>query len=263
VLFRSLVLRNNLWELPWSNGGQIQSGRVVNNIGYADWSGSCQDGVKYSHNVFTVKKCGSTDKVAAGAMGQVLGDFRLKPGAAAIDAGDPNDHPALDALGNLRVAGRAPDAGPFEFGSHPPGGSGGGKGSSPAKKHGPRWGRVLKVLDGRTLRVRLKGGRKLKVRLAGIAGAGKKRCGPSPRAKLAFLAPKGSRVKITFRTGGPSRDRHGHRLAYVRRKGRDVGHRLVAHGASRFNGNTRLSHQLAYKVAQKQARSRRLGLWGC
>ena len=43
------------------------------------------------------------------------GDFRLRPGARAIDRANPKAHPATDKSRKRRPVGRAPDAGAYEF----------------------------------------------------------------------------------------------------------------------------------------------------
>jgi hypothetical protein len=82
---------------------------------------SCADGVTFSHNVVTgTRGCSPTDKRVSdlGFRNTDAHDFRLEPGSAAIDAGDPADAPATDKLGFGR-RGR-PDAGALEFGGIPP-----------------------------------------------------------------------------------------------------------------------------------------------
>jgi hypothetical protein len=116
VTLNSLVLRNNVWAQPISVGTTVQSGRAVGNIGVGGWDGGCQKGLRYSHNVFTTKRCGPHDRVKPKAFSQFVdpagGDWRLKAGATAIGAAHPRDHPARDAAGNARKG--APDAGAFE-----------------------------------------------------------------------------------------------------------------------------------------------------
>jgi hypothetical protein len=123
------VVRNNTFEQSafvapdsGSNGT-----RWVNNLG--DWD--CKPGVAYSHNVGL--KCGGSDKqvspnssspgtiAALGWVNSPAHDFHLKPGSPAINAGDPNDAPALDREGLARDP--KPDAGAHEFGAKPPVGS--------------------------------------------------------------------------------------------------------------------------------------------
>jgi hypothetical protein len=116
----NFVFRNNVF------GGDvaiqpttISNMRLVGNIGEV---ASCKSGVSYSHNVFTAASCSATDKRVAGAMGQFVNpaghDWRLKAGAAAIDAGNPNDAPATDRNGYARIG--APDAGAHEYGATGP-----------------------------------------------------------------------------------------------------------------------------------------------
>ena len=51
---------------------------------------------------------------AHGYVNAAAGDLHLKPGAAAIDSGDPAGYPAKDIDGNSRPAGAGPDAGADE-----------------------------------------------------------------------------------------------------------------------------------------------------
>jgi endonuclease YncB( thermonuclease family) len=259
------VLRNNVWELPFVVLGSVSNARAVGNIGLGD----CQSGVRYSHNVFTGGRCAPTDKVVGDAFSQFVnraaGDWRLKAGAAAIDAGDPADHPSLDALGHARPFGGGPDAGPYEFGAGPPGGSPG-PGQPPSSSSplaaARRRARVLRVIDGRTLRVKLKGGRRVKVRLAGVAVPRQRSCGGRrAAARLRAMAPKGSQVAVTFQTGAKARDRRGRRYAYVHREGKDLGKRLIAKGWARFAGPATLTRRAGYQGAQRRAKRRSVGLW--
>jgi hypothetical protein len=123
------VVRNNTFEqtariAPESAGGS----RWVGNLG--DWE--CVSGFQYSHNVG--KRCGATDKAVSPASSNssrtaALGwvnpgayDFHLTSGSPAINAGDPNDYPALDREGLVRDS--QPDAGAHEYGARPPGAGG-------------------------------------------------------------------------------------------------------------------------------------------
>jgi hypothetical protein len=120
------VVRNNTFEqtarvAPESGGGGT---RWVGNLG--DWD--CVPGVNYSRNVG--KKCGATDKAVSPASSNssriaALGwvnpgayDFHLTSGSPAVNAGDPNDYPALDREGLVRDS--QPDAGAHEYGARPP-----------------------------------------------------------------------------------------------------------------------------------------------
>jgi hypothetical protein len=57
------------------------------------------------------------------------GDFRLKAGASAIDAGDPANMPALDLMGDARLG--TPDLGAYEYGASAPAPGGGDPGTDP------------------------------------------------------------------------------------------------------------------------------------
>jgi len=109
-----LTLRNNTWDLGLALQGPVTRGVITGNIGRA---ASCAPSIRYSHNVFTDKRCGSSDRVVRGAFSQFVdpaqGDWRLKPRAAAIGAADPKAAPVKDAAGKARV--KRPDAGAFEF----------------------------------------------------------------------------------------------------------------------------------------------------
>ncbi|MDA0168671.1 hypothetical protein OJ998_06200 [Solirubrobacter taibaiensis] len=109
-----LTLRNNTWDLGMAFQGPITRGHFVGNIGRV---ASCADGVNYSRNVFTDRRCGATDRLVRGAFSQFVnpqkGDWRLARGAAAIGAADARNHPKRDARG-ARRDGR-PDAGAYEY----------------------------------------------------------------------------------------------------------------------------------------------------
>jgi hypothetical protein len=122
--FDGWVVRNNTFE----NDARVEpssgsNSRWVGNVGTWD----CVDGVVYRRNVG--KRCGASDKVvsparstatstaAFGWVDPARGDFRLKAGSPAIDAGDPADAPARDRAGLVRDA--KPDAGAHEFGASP------------------------------------------------------------------------------------------------------------------------------------------------
>ena len=112
----NFVFRNNTFGGDVAIQPSALSGvRMVGNIGPI---ASCKSGVQYSHNVFSKTKCSGTDKQVGGAMSQFVDlgghDWRLRAGAAAINAGNPNDYPPTDREGLLRAG--PPDAGAHEFG---------------------------------------------------------------------------------------------------------------------------------------------------
>ncbi|WP_211233057.1 choice-of-anchor Q domain-containing protein [Solirubrobacter soli] len=109
-----LTLRNNVWDLGLALQGPIANGHITGNIGRA---ASCADGVRYTNNVFTDKRCDRSDRVVPSAFTQFVdpreGNWRLKPRAAAINAGDPKAAPTRDAGGHSRTG--KPDAGAYEY----------------------------------------------------------------------------------------------------------------------------------------------------
>ena len=134
------TVRNNTFEIPASiEHGATGGSRWVGNLG----SWNCVAGMRYSHNVG--KKCAASDKTVSPAVSSAaaiapLGwidpgafNFRLRAGAPAINAADPNDHPALDRDGFARDA--RPDAGAHEFGAGPPGSGPGTPGGPPRRRH--------------------------------------------------------------------------------------------------------------------------------
>jgi hypothetical protein len=124
----SILLRNVTAVRGIDIGGQqfgppADSVRFVNVLSTFQTFKSCQPwpGVtyQYSHNAFSDKTCGPTDKIVGPITNQLAnyatGDFHLKADSLAIDAGDPNDCPAADLDGNTRPQGSACDAGADEY----------------------------------------------------------------------------------------------------------------------------------------------------
>lgn len=300
LLVKGLTLRNNVWGLGISFQGRIENGSIVGNIGEAP----CLAGVSYSHNVFTDRACGATDRVAPGAFSQFADpgghDWRLKPGAAAIDAGDPGDFPATDALGATRPAGAAPDAGAYEFGASvgagtpPPGpgalpgkptgtgAAGGAPGTSGAQAAaGPvpgaaargieaavrqmtyARGRVIGVMGADSLRVRLKPHRHVTVRLIGVASPSRTACG-ARRAHAALVRITSRRkglVRLARDPWHPARDRTGRRQAYVKVGATDVGHALIRGGWAKAAPSAITIRRAQYVASETAARRAGRGLW--
>jgi hypothetical protein len=94
----------------------------IGNLG-GGWD--CVNGMTYRYNVG--KKCSTTDKAVSPASSTATTtapygwvdpanhDFHIKAGSPAIDAGDPNNHPATDIDGQPRTG--TPDAGADETGA--------------------------------------------------------------------------------------------------------------------------------------------------
>lgn len=137
--------------------------------------------------------------------------------------------------------------------------------------------RVVRVVDGDTLKVRLADGRRKTVRVLGIDTPETKKpdtpveCGgPQASASMARLAlegggyaAKGRDVMLIADPTGDAEDRFGRVLAYVEADGRDLGERQIAEGWSRvyaFQGR-RFQRRSRYERVEAQARRARRGAW--
>lgn len=128
--------------------------------------------------------------------------------------------------------------------------------------------RVIKVVDGDTLTVRLAGGARKKVRLIGIdtpevygtAECGGKRASASMRR----LTPRGTRVVLLSDPTQDKVDRYGRLLRYVVKSGRDVNRIQVARGwAPVYVYNHHPFKRVdAYRKSQRQAKAAGRGVWG-
>jgi micrococcal nuclease len=129
-------------------------------------------------------------------------------------------------------------------------------------------GRIVRVIDGDTVRVR-SGGRTQTVRYIGVdtpetvkPGAAVECLGRRASAFNRRLVA-GRRVRLRF--GAERRDRYGRLLAYVYvgRRDRSVSAALVAKGYGRvltIPPNT--EHAGRFERLERRARRRRLGIWG-
>jgi micrococcal nuclease len=145
--------------------------------------------------------------------------------------------------------------------------------ASSAGASGPA--RVVRVVDGDTLKVRMADGRRKTVRVLQIDTPEVKRpdtpieCGgPQASAAMRRLALDGAgRGRAVTLVRDPSQDavdRYGRVLAYVDLAGQDVGRTLVAQGWADvyvFQGHPGV-RIAAYRRAGRQARSARRGVYG-
>jgi endonuclease YncB( thermonuclease family) len=132
--------------------------------------------------------------------------------------------------------------------------------------------RVLRVIDGDTLKVRLRSGSRRTVRLVGLdapetkAPGARVECGGRAASaymrKLALKKGKGRVVTlITDPTQGAT-DRFGRMLAYVEGEKGDVGKRMIAAGWSPAYVYGKPFQRLsAFEGAERAARSAGLGAW--
>lgn len=141
---------------------------------------------------------------------------------------------------------------------------GGGNALPPVKRN---VGNVVKVTDGDTLKVRIRGIGIRDVRLLGIDTPekyGRRECGAVLATdSMNELAPVGSTVVLFSDPTQADKDRYGRLLRYVERKGRDVGRAQIFTGHSKvfvFN-NDPVRRTPGYRIAQKQAMNRNAGLW--
>jgi hypothetical protein len=149
---RDITLENNVFDRPGSHADSLSAGyyavmfnsygRTITNVRIAynsllvgaipgldsgtsnavveanvGPSVSCLTGVVYRYNVWTNKKCGSTDRVAStGFVDPASYNFTTAAGAASVNAGNVGAYPTTDATGRTRYLGSAPDSGAYEVG---------------------------------------------------------------------------------------------------------------------------------------------------
>ncbi len=130
--------------------------------------------------------------------------------------------------------------------------------------------RVVYVVDGDTVDVRLASGAKRRVRLVGIDTPevyGGVQCG-GPQASRAMkrMLPKGTPVKLTSDPSQDLKDRYDRLLRYVTKisTGKDVNRRQVRKGLARvyvYNHNP-FNRVDGYRKAQRFAKNHHSGIWG-
>jgi len=130
-------------------------------------------------------------------------------------------------------------------------------------------GNVVRVTDGDTLRVRLRGGAHVSVRMLGIDTPERGRCGADDAtANLRRHAPVGSTVHLVSDRTQAAKDRYGRLLRYVARQGGygDLSFRQAWDGFTRpyvFGGKPVARHR-EYVRAIGHARTHARGAWkGC
>ena len=132
--------------------------------------------------------------------------------------------------------------------------------------------RVVRVIDGDTLKVRLGSGQLRNVRLIGIDTPETKKpgaaveCGGSQATlrmkRLALRNGRGKRVSLRSDPTQDATDRYGRMLAYVGSGGVDFGRSMVSSGWARtYVYETDFQRADAYRRAQSAARSAGRGVW--
>lgn len=136
--------------------------------------------------------------------------------------------------------------------------------SGPVQRH---TGVVVKVTDGDTLKVRVRGVGVRDVRILGIDTPevhGQRECGGADAsARMSRLAPVGSRVVLVSDASQADRDRYGRWLRYVARAGRDVGRAQVRAGLATtyvYQGNP-FARTGQYRRVQARAERAGRGSW--
>jgi endonuclease YncB( thermonuclease family) len=130
-------------------------------------------------------------------------------------------------------------------------------------------GNVVRVTDGDTLRVRLRSGAHVSVRMLGIDTPERGRCGADEAtAHLRRIAPVGSTVHLVSDRTQAAKDRYGRLLRYVKREGgyADLSYRQAWSGFTRpyVFGGTPVARHGTYVRAIRDARTHQRGAWnGC
>jgi endonuclease YncB( thermonuclease family) len=201
---------------------------------------------------------------ASAAVDYDCGDFSTQAQAQRVyvQAGGPSKDPyRLDADHD----GRACDSLPCPCST-----SGGGSGSTnTGTKRLVQYGRILKVVDGDTVDVRLHSGKERRVRLVGIdtpeVYGGTECGGPAASRLLKRRLPDGTRVKLVSDPTQDRVDRYGRLLRYVvkRSTGRDLNRAQVYAGWATvyvYGGNP-FERVSSYREAQRAAKAAPRGIW--
>jgi micrococcal nuclease len=131
---------------------------------------------------------------------------------------------------------------------------------------GPLHGRVVRVVDGDTIQVRLDGGRTERVRYIGIDTPETVK----PDTPVQCFAKKASHFNsalvdgrdVVLRTDAEQRDRYGRLLAYVYAGGRFINRELVARGYARtLTIPPNVAHANEFARLAHDARDAGIGLW--
>ena len=144
------------------------------------------------------------------------------------------------------------------------GDDGGGDGGDVVRRDA---GHVVKVTDGDTLQVRIRGVGVRYVRLVGIDTPevhGSVECGGRQASRrMRRLAPVGSRVVLVSDPSQDRRDRYGRLLRYVERRGKDLGRAQVDRGLAKVYVYDRPFRRTSgYRAVQRDARRDGRGSWG-
>ena len=143
---------------------------------------------------------------------------------------------------------------------------------APAPAARPATARVVRVVDGDTLKVRLTTGPIVTVRLIGIdtpetrkPGTPVQCGGPNATARMRTLAFRNGTGRSVTLSSDPTQDRtdrYGRTLAYVDAGGVDLGRSMIASGwAKSYVYDSAFERVSTYRRAQASARSAGRGVW--
>ena len=180
-----------------------------------------------------------------------------------LDNGGPNSDPHnLDSDGD----GVACESNPCPCSTAQDGGGGNDGGGNQPPPIKVQKARIVRVIDGDTMKVDLAKGPKVNVRLLGIdtPELRPKECwGPQATRDMKKFLPRGKRVVLRSDRSQPLQDRYGRLLRYMQRGKYDVSWVQLAVGnakvlvvGKRFN---RFGH---YKRTVAKAKRKNLGMWG-
>lgn len=214
---------------------------------------------------------GLAEAPATAIIDRDCGDFASQAAAQAFMlASGPGDPHGLDGSDN---DGRACESNPCPCGTTAPQPF---VGTTTSTQHDPQpapavvrrdRGNVVKVIDGDTLKVRIRGVGVRSIRIIGIDTPevyGGTECGGKDASqRMRELAPVGSTVRLTSDPSQADRDRYGRLLRYVERKGKDVGRAQVNLGQAKVYvyDHKPFRRTSNYQRVQRDARQDARGSW--
>jgi len=212
-----------------------------------------------------------TTPTAAAAWDRDCSDFSSQRAAQLffLNNSPGSDPHRLDADGDWVVCESNP--GPYYYGKDPTPGSGGGgaeSGQTQTSKVIRQDARVVKVLDGDTVRVRLASGPRRDVRVIGIdtpeVYGGTECGGPEASKSMKRMLPRGTRVRLVSDPTQQVKDRYGRLLRYIHKGTTDVGRRQVFRGHAEVYvyNNKPFQRTKLYRSVQAAAKRAGSGIWG-
>jgi endonuclease YncB( thermonuclease family) len=127
--------------------------------------------------------------------------------------------------------------------------------------------RVVSVVDGDTVKVRLANGKRRTVRLIGIdtpeVYGGVECGGKKASASAKRMLPRGTRVTLVSDSSQDRVDRYGRLLRYVIKGDRDINKAQVRRGWATVYvyDRTPFARVTGYRIAQRRAKADLLGIW--